>query len=119
MELTEPTRIVRPLVDPGTVKAYVASDAARRERSGRLAEVEKLMRHHDALSLDIYLEERAAYRTLVSRCQHRGAPLPRKPKYYNVGRREAEPVTRAAAPANPTKVRRVRRNFGDAELYVY
>ena len=29
------------------------------------------------------------------------------------------PVTRAAAPADPAKMRRVRRNFGDAELYVY
>jgi len=81
-------------------------------RSNRVAEVERLMRHADALSLDIYLEERAECRQLVSRCQHRGVPLPRKPKYYNVKREAAEPVTRAATPADPTKMRRVTRFFG-------
>ena len=119
MELTEPTRIMRPLVDPETVQTYVARDAARRERSGRLAEVEKLMRHHDALSLES--TSRSGRRIAHSSADVSIAACRclRQPKFYNVGKREAEPVSRAAAPADPTKMRRVRRNFGDAELYVY
>ena len=53
----EPTLIVRPQFD---AEAYAEREAGRQVRSNRVAEVERLMRHADALSLDIYLEERAA-----------------------------------------------------------
>ncbi len=117
METGMPAVIARPRFD---AEAYAEREAGRKVRSTRVAEVERLMRHADALSLDIYLEERAAYRQLVARCAHRGVPMPRKPKFYDVGKCEAavEPVTRAAAPADPLKMRRVRRNFGDV-LHVY
>ena len=112
----EPTLIVRPQFD---AEAYAEREAGRQVRSNRVAEVERLMRHADALSLDIYLEERAAYRELVARCAHRGVPMPRKPKFYDVGKREAEPpVSRAATPADPTRMRRVTRYF-EGDLHVY
>ena len=110
METGMPQVIVRPFFD---AEVYAEREAGRQVRRSRVDELETLMRHADCLALDYFLEERAHYRRLVSRCQQRGVPLPRKPKFYDVGKREAESVTRAAAPADPAKMRRVRRNFGD------
>jgi hypothetical protein len=45
------------------------------------------------LDLDLYLEQRAAYRELVSRCAHKGVRPPEKPKF------RADVRERASAPA--------------------
>ena len=100
MDTGMPSVIMRPLVYPEQAERWTEQHERGVVRSKRVEEIARLMRHADCLSLDYFLEERAAYRQLVSRCQHRGVPPPKQPKYYDVGDRVAEPVSRTAAPAS-------------------
>jgi hypothetical protein len=76
-----------------------AEHAARRQAAvERAAAIEKLAIEHDRLTLEIFLEERAAYRQLVRTCSHRGVRAPVAPRYYG----DAHRRTKASA-STPTR----------------
>ena len=83
-----------------------------------------------ATDLDLFLEQRALYRQLVSECAHRGVAVPKRPTRYadlleRMSAPTCEPVRservkgRKMPPTEPTEMRRIFRPYAGQILEVY